>query len=104
MCGWLRRRLLRTGDTGLARDTLAHALARRTLATPVVVMLTPDAYARDAAFLERLTEPVREGIAAHKFAPGDWVMVWNYNDGNSPTASTLPAPNSTPPSPTTSWW
>ena len=39
-------------------------LARRTLGTPVVVMLTPDAYARDEGFLGRLTEPVRAGVAA----------------------------------------
>ena len=39
-------------------------LARRRLATPVVVMLTPDAHALDHNFLERLTAPIRAGEAA----------------------------------------
>jgi rhamnosyltransferase len=38
--------------------------ARRHLATPITVMLTPDAHATDPAFLERLTAPVRHGLAA----------------------------------------
>lgn len=43
---------------------LTRELARRHLATPVTVMLTPDAYATDAGFVERLTAPVRAGRAA----------------------------------------
>ncbi len=39
-------------------------LARRRLGTPVVVMLTPDAHAERADFLERLTAPIRAGEAA----------------------------------------
>lgn len=39
-------------------------LARRRLNTPIVVMLTPDAHALDAAFLERLTAPIRAGEAS----------------------------------------
>ena len=43
---------------------LTRELARRHLATPIVVMLTPDAYARDIDFLDRLTLPIRLGRAA----------------------------------------
>ena len=39
-------------------------LARRRLGTAVTVMLTPDAHATDAGFLERLTAPLRSGEAA----------------------------------------
>ena len=39
-------------------------LARRRLATPITVMLTPDAHATDPGFLERLTAPLRRGEAA----------------------------------------
>ncbi len=39
-------------------------LARRHLATPITVMLTPDAHACDASFLELLTAPLRAGEAA----------------------------------------
>lgn len=46
---------------------LTRELARRQLATPVVVMLAPDAYPLDDSFLERLTAPVREGRAAAAF-------------------------------------
>jgi rhamnosyltransferase len=42
---------------------LTRELARRQLATPVVVMMTPDAYPLDDSFLERLTAPVRDGRA-----------------------------------------
>lgn len=49
----------RSFNHGLTRE-----IARRRLGTPVVVMLTPDAYARADDFLERLTEPVRRGEAA----------------------------------------
>ncbi|MDF1586503.1 glycosyltransferase family 2 protein [Marinimicrococcus flavescens] len=51
----------------LRRD-LNHGLtrehARRILGTPVVAMLSPDAYPQDAAFLEKLAAPVLEGRAA----------------------------------------
>jgi rhamnosyltransferase len=43
---------------------LTRELARKRLGTPVVVMLTPDAYPEDDGFLERLTAPVRAGLAA----------------------------------------
>jgi rhamnosyltransferase len=43
---------------------LTREAARRHLATPVVVMLTPDAYALDESFLDRLTAPIRTGRAA----------------------------------------
>lgn len=49
----------RTFNHGLTRE-----LARRHLGTPVCVMLTPDAFALDDGFLERLTAPVRQGVAA----------------------------------------
>ncbi len=39
-------------------------LARRHLATDIVVMMTPDAYLRDDAALDRLVEPVLAGDAA----------------------------------------
>jgi rhamnosyltransferase len=39
-------------------------LARQHLGTPITVMLTPDAHATDAGFLERLTAPLRSGEAA----------------------------------------
>lgn len=42
---------------------LTRELARRRLGTPVVAMLTPDAYPLRDDFLERLTEPVRRGLA-----------------------------------------
>jgi rhamnosyltransferase len=38
---------------------LTRELARRHLGTPIVVMLTPDAYAEDVDFLDRLTKPIR---------------------------------------------
>lgn len=43
---------------------LTRELARRHLGCPVVVMLTPDAYPQGEAFLERLTAPIRAGLAA----------------------------------------
>jgi rhamnosyltransferase len=46
-------------DHGRTRE-----LARRRLGTAIVVMLTPDAQAQDASFLERLTAPIRAGEAA----------------------------------------
>lgn len=53
--------------TVLRRD-LNHGLtrerARRLLGTPVVVMLSPDAYPQDETFLARLVAPVVEGRAA----------------------------------------
>jgi rhamnosyltransferase len=42
---------------------LTRELARRRLGTAVVAMLTPDAYPLHDDFLERLTEPVRRGLA-----------------------------------------
>ncbi len=42
--------------------------ARRRLATEVVVMMTPDAYPQGPHFLEKLTAPVRWGIAAVSYA------------------------------------
>jgi rhamnosyltransferase len=53
----------RSFNHGLTRE-----LARRHLGTPVVAMLTPDAYPRAADFLERLTAPVRAGEAAVAYA------------------------------------
>jgi rhamnosyltransferase len=38
--------------------------ARQTLGTDIVVMLTPDAYPERADFVERLTSPIRRGLAA----------------------------------------
>jgi rhamnosyltransferase len=49
----------RSFNHGLTRE-----LARRQLGTPVVVMLTPDAYPSGDDFLERLTEPVSRGDVA----------------------------------------
>lgn len=43
---------------------LTRELARQKLGTDVVAMLTPDAYATDEGFLERLTAPVISGEAA----------------------------------------
>lgn len=43
---------------------LTREAARRRLATDIVVMLTPDAFARSPDFLERLVEPVAGGRAA----------------------------------------
>jgi rhamnosyltransferase len=43
---------------------LTRELARHHLACPVVVMLTPDAYPQGEDFLERLTAPIRAGVAA----------------------------------------
>ena len=47
---------------------LTRELARRRLGTAVAVMLTPDAHALADDFLERLTEPVRQGTAAVAYA------------------------------------
>lgn len=43
---------------------LTREAARRRLGTDIVVMLTPDAFARSADFLERLVEPIADGRAA----------------------------------------
>ena len=43
---------------------LTRELARRRLGTGIVVMLSPDAYPRQDDFVERLTEPLRQGRAA----------------------------------------
>lgn len=43
---------------------LTRELARRHLGTPVCVMLTPDAYPLHDDFVERLTAPIRQGVAA----------------------------------------
>jgi rhamnosyltransferase len=48
-----------TFNHGLMRE-----LARRRLGTGIVVMLTPDAYPSHDDFLERLTAPLRHGLAA----------------------------------------
>ena len=53
----------RSFNHGLTREQ-----ARRCLGTPVVVMLTPDAYPCADDFLERLTAPVRAGEAAVAYA------------------------------------
>jgi len=42
--------------------------ARRRLATDIVVMMTPDAHARDETFLERLVRPLVTGEAAVAYA------------------------------------
>lgn len=42
--------------------------ARRHLATPIVVMMTPDAYAADASMLERLVAPIVRGEASVTYA------------------------------------
>lgn len=47
---------------GLTRD---HA--RRALGTPIVAMLTPDAYPLDVGFLDELTAPIRSGWASAAF-------------------------------------
>src|SRR4051794_10927183 len=50
------------------RDEFNHGLtrerARRALGTDIVVLLTPDAVATDTEFVERLTRPIRDGLAA----------------------------------------
>jgi len=43
-------------------------LARKYLATDIVVMMTPDAYAIDADMLTKLVEPIRTGQAAIAYA------------------------------------
>ncbi|MCL4812095.1 MAG: glycosyltransferase [Vicinamibacteraceae bacterium] len=52
----------------VARRAFNHGvtreLARRHLATPIVVMMTPDAYATEAAMLERLVAPIVGGEAS----------------------------------------
>ena len=50
-------------DHGATREA-----ARRRLGTDIVVMLTPDAHACDAGFLERLVEPLIDGRAAVSYA------------------------------------
>jgi rhamnosyltransferase len=42
--------------------------ARRRLGTDIVAMMTPDAYALDSSFLERLVEPLMDGRAAVSYA------------------------------------
>ena len=52
----------------IPRDTFNHGstreLARRTLGTPVVVFMTPDAYPSEPADLDRLIAPVQQKTAA----------------------------------------
>ena len=54
------------------RERFNHGLtreeARRHLATPITVFLSPDAYPQDASFLERLVLPIREGRAEIAYA------------------------------------
>ncbi|MDW8370771.1 MAG: glycosyltransferase family 2 protein [Geminicoccaceae bacterium] len=47
---------------------LTREAARRRLGTEIVVMLTPDCFARDPDFLEKLVEPVASGRAAVAYA------------------------------------
>jgi rhamnosyltransferase len=49
----------RTFNHGLTRE-----LARRRLGTSICVMLTPDAYPLHDDFVDRLTAPIRQGVAA----------------------------------------
>lgn len=53
----------RSFNHGLTREA-----ARRKLATDVVVMLTPDCFARSPDFLERLVEPIASGRAEVAYA------------------------------------
>jgi rhamnosyltransferase len=47
---------------------LTRELARKKLATPIVVMMTPDAYPVDDDLVEKLTAPLRAGAAAAAYA------------------------------------
>lgn len=73
---------------------LTRELARRRLGTPVVVMLTPDAWATDAAFLDRLVAPLIDGRASVAFArqlprsDADWLERFNRRF-NYPQQSTI---------------
>jgi rhamnosyltransferase len=53
------------------RDQFNHGLtrehARRAVGTPIVAMLTPDAYPQGTAFLNELTAPIRSGWASATF-------------------------------------
>lgn len=67
-------------------------LARRHLATEVVVMMTPDAYARDVRTLETLVAPVLSGNAALAYGrqvpgPGAHVFEAFLRGFNYPSAS-----------------
>lgn len=53
----------RSFNHGLTREA-----ARRKLATDIVVMLTPDCFARSPDFLERLVAPIAEGRAVVAYA------------------------------------
>ncbi len=53
---------------GAFNHGLTRELARRTIGTEIVVMFTPDCFARSADFLERLVAPVAEGRAAVAYA------------------------------------
>jgi rhamnosyltransferase len=46
---------------------LTRELARKQLATPIVVMMTPDAYPVADDLLEKLTEPLRTGLAVASY-------------------------------------
>jgi rhamnosyltransferase len=54
------------------RDQFNHGttreLARKHLSTDIVVMMTPDAYAQDATMLEKLIQPIQDGLAAASYA------------------------------------
>jgi rhamnosyltransferase len=43
-------------------------LARRHIGTDIVVMMTPDAHAVSSDFLEKLVQPLREGVASVSYA------------------------------------
>lgn len=43
-------------------------LARQALATDIVVMVTPDAYAKESDLIEKLTAPIRKGNASIAYA------------------------------------
>jgi rhamnosyltransferase len=80
------------------REEFNHGLtrerARRALGTDIVVMLTPDAFATDESFLDRLTRPIRDGLAAVSYGRqlprADAGLVERYGrDFNYPARSQL---------------
>jgi len=73
---------------------LTRERARRALGTDIVVMLTPDAVATDTEFVERLTRPIRDGLAAvsygRQLARAGASLVERYGrDFNYPNRSQL---------------
>jgi rhamnosyltransferase len=72
----------------------AREISRKTLGTDIVIMMTPDAYARDNRMLEKLVEPIITNTAAVAYArqvphPGANIISTFNREYNYPPQSCL---------------